>query len=369
MNVDEWDGSGALPCLYSKTSTGAINVWWCWVEGPDVCVRWGQQGGAMQEAQFRCEPKNVGRSNATTAEDQAIKEAIAKWKKQVKKKYFTSLGDAQTKRNFKPMLAKPLKDANKIRFPAYIQPKLNGVRCLAFRKDGKITLMSRGGDPYTVHHIMDQLDPVVAEGEVLDGELYHHGSKLQTIVSWVKTPQEASGNLSLHVYDRYLESAPNMSFEQRLAYMFTQRVAWPSHVPMLDTYMIHRPDEVKSYHDYFVSAGYEGAIVRLFDGTYRFGHRSSALLKVKSFMDDEFIVVGWTVGKGKFANVPIFSCETKDKKNTFEVVPLGTQEERMKMLGEAATYIGRPMTVRFLEYTEGGVPFNAWGVGIREPGT
>ena len=86
-DIDNWKGNSPLPLLYAKTATGTTNTWLCWVEGPDVCVRWGLEEGQQQEARFRCVPKNVGRVNATTAEEQARFEAIAKWKKQCKKKY------------------------------------------------------------------------------------------------------------------------------------------------------------------------------------------------------------------------------------------------------------------------------------------
>src|SRR3989304_5553013 len=62
-NVDGWNGDGPLPELYSRTATGAVNVWQCWVEGDEVCVGGGQMEGAFQYARFKCKPKNEGGRN------------------------------------------------------------------------------------------------------------------------------------------------------------------------------------------------------------------------------------------------------------------------------------------------------------------
>jgi DNA ligase-1 len=123
--------------------------------------------------------------------------------------------------------------------------------------------------------------------------------------------------------------------------------------------------EVRHYHDEFVKLGYEGAIIRLSDGLYRFGYRSSELLKWKEFMEDEFLIVGWTTGKGKFTQVPIFTCVTKQGKE-FEATPRGTEAERLAMLRQADALVGKKLTVRFLQWTDDGKPQHPVGVAIRE---
>src|SRR3989304_5553014 len=86
----------------------------------------------------------------------------------------------ETKR-IKPMLAAPFEDhKHKLVYPVTVQPKFDGVRCLAFRKaDGTIMLQSRGGDPYELPHIQNEISPWLGNGWILDGELYIHGTSLQ----------------------------------------------------------------------------------------------------------------------------------------------------------------------------------------------
>ena len=82
-----------LPTLYAKASTGKIKQWSVWTEGDTIYVEHGQQGGKMQVKETVCKPKNVGRANETTAEEQAISEAKSKWKKQYDKDYRESVDE------------------------------------------------------------------------------------------------------------------------------------------------------------------------------------------------------------------------------------------------------------------------------------
>lgn len=373
MNVDDWDGVGSLPVLYTKTAKGAINIWQCWVVEDHVYVRWGQQDGQLQTTSFACEPKNVGRANATTAEQQAIAEAIAKWEKQVKKKYHWDPNHWDTNRNLKPMLAKDYKKQKKHPgYPAHAQPKLDGVRCLALPpSDGRLVqLLSRGGDPYSVSHIIEQLTAALPPGFILDGELYRHGTSLQTINSWVRNPQEDSVHVEYHVYDIFVEDEPNKPWAGRydvLRDLFNRTLGGLPSIKRVTTYTVADRNHLEHMHNDFVLDGYEGAILRTLNGVYKFGYRSSDLLKYKDFQDDEFEIVGWKRGKGKFLNVPIFKCKCLGR--TFEVTPMGTEAERLNMLENADSSIGKNLTVRFFNYTPDGVPFHPVGVAIREPGS
>jgi DNA ligase-1 len=377
--VEQWTGAGHLPLLYTQTAGGLLNTWKCWVEKDEVCTEWGQDGGAMQTARFRCVPKNEGRANATTAEEQAVKEAIAKWKKQVKKKYHweaqRTTGLALERR--KPMLALKFEDhQKKLKFPAVLQPKYNGLRCLAYTKDGKPFLQSRGGETYVVHHIMEELANFLtdaAHGFVLDGELYIHGVSLQTLNSYVSTPQEDSALLSYMVYDVASPAEPTLPYEQRkevLDRIFHNQAKTYGNwllVRPVPSLVCYSAEEIWKAHADFESRGFEGTIVRSLSHPYRFGYRSDGLLKVKSWQDDEFVIIGYVPGRGKFAGFPVFRCATKDGKE-FDVAPNGTAAERTALFQQADSLKGKLLTVRYAYYSDEGVPQNVRGLGIREPG-
>jgi ATP-dependent DNA ligase len=363
-----------LPTLYAKAATGAINQWTCWTEGDMVVVEYGQVGGALQLAHFKCKPKNVGRSNATTAEEQADKEAQAKWTKQRKKKYFLTPEEAGSTQSTKPMLAKDhkkisAKAKSEIVWPVMVQPKLDGRRCLGYRKDGQAFLQARGGDPYFVQHVLDDLEATLPEGRAADGELYIHGASRQYIGSLITRPRDESVALEYWVYDfPWLDERPepNEKRYEELVHWYNENCGLLQSIRIVPTEWAYNEQDVIKLHDFYVSQGYEGAIIRLFGGMYRFGYRSGDLLKHKNFEDDEFEIVGYTTGKpgSGWERVPIFKCRMKSGVE-FDVAPRGTEEERYQMLLDAPNLIGKMLTVRYQGFTDDGNLDFPIGIEIR----
>ena len=129
-----------LPTLYKRTSTGATQQWTVAVDGNTISTTYGQVGGALQITHdVISEGKNLGRSNATTPEQQAQLEAAAQHEKKRKAGYVADLATAQAggtddiiEGGVLPMLAKVYEDrADKVTFPVAVQPKLDGHRCIA----------------------------------------------------------------------------------------------------------------------------------------------------------------------------------------------------------------------------------------------
>ena len=122
-------------------------------------------------------------------------------------------------------------------------------------------------------------------------------------------------------------------------------------------------------HDNFVDEGYEGLMIRNFKMPYEFS-RSWNLVKYKKMKDAEFKISGAKEGTGNAAGAIIWNCTTDDGKNNFDVVPLGTMDERRKLWKEYQTnpgqFIGQPLTVQFQELTPKGIPRFPKGISIRD---
>ena len=191
-----------MKTLYHKSKTGATVQWDIWTEGADIVTEYGQIGGKMQNARKTAIAKNVGRANATTPEEQAILEAKAMHKKRLDGKYSLTIEESN-KEVFLPMLAASFdKRKDKVTYPVDVQPKLDGVRCLAYWDGESLKLMSRGGKQWECSdHIIEELETVLPKGWVLDGELYIHGSTFQEITKLVKKLRPESVNVQFHVYD------------------------------------------------------------------------------------------------------------------------------------------------------------------------
>jgi DNA ligase-1 len=135
-------------------------------------------------------------------------------------------------------------------------------------------------------------------------------------------------------------------------------------VKVVESHYATCEEDVYKLQSQFLEDGYEGAIVRELDGEYRFGYRSNKLLKVKSFMDEEYKIVGFTTGVGRFEGCCIWICETGSGLE-FKVVPQGTMEERKATYDTADKNIGKHLKVKFFELTDDNIPRFPVGLGIR----
>jgi len=357
--------------LYHKGKSGTIYQWRSWTEGARLFTEYGQMGGKLQVAYRDCVGKNVGRSNETTAAEQADAELVSLYKYQLDRKYSRSVEDAEQPLLL-PMLAKDFeKEKKKVQYPVFVQPKFDGVRCLAFMEDGEVVLLSRSGKPYNVPHIKEQLKAlfiVLGDTMVLDGELYIHNTGFQTITSWVKKLRPETAKVEYWIYD-----------------IADDEMAWYERMDMLGIiglYLTHSGDLSKSlklsptgeanceldvykFQAEFIEEGYEGAIVRTPDHLYRFGYRSGGLLKVKTFKDAEYEIVGYRAGEGSYRDCVIWECVDKQSGKTFSVNPKGTFEEKADWLANADSYLGGSLKVKYFELTDDGLPRFPVGIGIR----
>ena len=142
-----------------------------------------------------------------SAEEQALSEIESSIAQKLDKAYFRTQQEAEEEEVILPMLAKVFdKEKKKIvwgseKAPVWVQPKLDGMRCLAIIKNGTVTLMSRGGKEITtMTHIAADLSPL--NNMILDGELYAHGLSFQENMKLIKKyrPGEST-KVKYHVYD------------------------------------------------------------------------------------------------------------------------------------------------------------------------
>lgn len=357
-----------FPTLYKRTKTGAIQEWSVWADMSYVYTKWGQEGGVKQISSTLAYPTNEGKANAKDAWEQAEFDAGSLWRNKVDKGYVEDKANAKEQVVFLPMLAHTLKDKSKLDDykTVYIQPKLDGVRCLAYLEDGEVQLMSRGGKPYFVPHIANELKGVLDEFTVLDGELYVEGKTCQDITSLVKKYKKGSEKLILRVFDIVNTAAPNEPFSVRVLnlYSFFQSNVLSS-VKMVTT-TFTPTFQLEDYHAQFLSEGLEGTIVRLPNGVYEWGARSRDLLKYKSFDDAEFKVVSVRPGLGKLSKAGIFTCTNDTTSAEFDVVMAGTIEEREEHLTNQDKYIGKMLTVKHFGRTNDGLPRFPVGIAFKE---
>lgn len=362
------------PILYKKTSTGKIQQWRAWVEqtkdGFLLKVESGQTDG--QKTETAGQVINEGKQKRS-AREQAIFEATSKVNKKRDEAYFDTIEQAQNEIKLLPMLAHSFdKRKHNITYPAIVQRKFDGVRCLAIlNKDGTVKLLTRRGKEFPhLNHIRESIAKANSDSNiVIDGEIYSDTLTFQELVGLVKRETLKPGNdkqmleVSLRVYDCInLQSEPDFAERYEVIKRITANAEYLS---LVENISVSNESEIHKAQAKFVEEGYEGAMVRNLKGAYRIGKRSADLQKVKTFLDGEYRIVDYAEGTGNEAGCVIWVCETPDYK-PFRVRPRGTQEERKLLFQNGDEYIAKMLTVRYQELTDDGVPRFPVGIAIRD---
>ena len=263
--------------------------------------------------------------------------------------------------NIKAMLAHKYNE-DKADYPAFIQPKLDGVRCLFTAKGA----FSRANNQFmNVEHIEQALKPFFAKNPttILDGELYNHGLKddFEKIISLVKKRKptdidraEAAELVEYHIYD--VASMTIANYTTRLNYINSiSNFQWNHILRRVDTKVALDFDDALKIHKKNLKLGYEGSIYRSFEGKYK-GTRSWDLMKFKDFNDAEAHIIGYEEGKGKREGTLGKFFMQDDDGNKFGCPPGKgyNYKDLANMLENIHDYIGQYATFTYFERTKAG---------------
>jgi len=214
-----------------------------------------------------------------------------------------------------PVSKKPI-DYSK---PTFIQPKLDGVRCVIQANpldydyySLRIVAYSRTGKEWkNIDHILEQLKPFFQKYPhvILDGELYNHDLRddFEKIISLVRKTKptdedrlESAEMVQFHCYDIIEE---RLRFSERNNFIkdkFKYKGEFESDVNIIlptPSRLVYNTEEVEVAHEDYLELGYEGSILRQ-NKLYEC-KRSWTLMKVKDFSDAEATIIGYEEGKGK----------------------------------------------------------------------
>ena len=266
----------------------------------------------------------------------------------------------------KPMLAykvdaKPIDWTNKV----YMQPKLDGVRCLIQLNDkGEVHAYSRTGKPWlNIAHILEDLEYFfeIHPDVVLDGELYNHDLRndFEKIISLVRKQKphsldkaESKELVQFHCYD-YVETVLNESYSYRKDQLCTSDM-YSDSVKYVPTYLIKDDAHAKVSHEINLADGYEGSILRL-DTPYQC-KRSYSLQKFKDFHDTEATIVGYEAGKGKREGT-LGKFLMQDDEGVKFGCPPGkgyNYKDLANMINNIHDYMGKRATFTYFERTKAG---------------
>lgn len=360
--------------LYTRDSRGVVRTWYMETNQDSYRTVSGIlniPSSIVTSEWTVCKAKNVGRSNATTADQQALKEVESRYTKQLKTGYFEDVGKVDITQYVEPMLAKSYEDyRGKLDFSTgkwMLNIKYNGLRMVA-TKDG---LFTRKGERYvSVPHIEQALKPFFEQypDAVLDGECFNeqYRQELNEIVKLARKTKNVTKKdlerskdlIKFYVYDGY-------GFSDRLGEdaAYYKRKAWIDHnvaekydsIAKVPQWTINSEDHMMELYNNIVAEGHEGAILRLSAMPYEH-KRSKNLLKLKPLEDAEFTITNIQEGTGNWSGkAKIISLRDSSGKQ-FDATFKGTMEDATYFLTIKDQWIGKEVTIHYNGFTGLGTP-------------
>lgn len=265
----------------------------------------------------------------------------------------------------------------------YLQPKLDGQRCLAWVEGDNVFLTTRKGKQWKwLDHIRKDVKEMLGDtGHILDGELYAHDvcnvsgeiERFGFLSSCCKTsrtkPHPQEHLVQYHVFDI---ATADQTMSQPIRFAVLDRLWSDYHgdvIQRVKTTVVHSEIEAQNGYSKCMLEGYEGIILRDKSLTYKSGRRDTRMRKLKEFYDDDFAIVGAEEAQGTQEGCVVWICENQNH-NTFRCVMEGSIEFRQSMYQNRKRQIGKLLKVRHQtppeEIQNGVVPRFPVGLGIRQ---
>lgn len=370
--VQKW----RLRPLYKENVRGSAMVWWVGfdLQTQELLLSHGHVNGVVRMDRTVVVPNQSGRS----LHEQSVLEALQRYNLKFREGY-RPIG-APAPEIDEPMLAAKWEpEKTRLDYPVGVQVKIDGIRCLT-RKVGStpIRYRSRGNREYP--HFNTQFDPELENffsflpnaGVELDGEMYIHGmdfSRLSSVVRNEKTPHQLLPQLIYHIFD--FNTSDPLPYEKRYDILtsgiqrYLQAGYTATRFLIVPTAFADSKEEIIKLQQYYVQNGYEGAMIRklangIYEGKklqsalYKSG-RSNNLLKVKTFIDEECLIVGVEKAKGTEADAALLVVRDI-RGNVFSVRPAASFEERRRWLLEPELVIDKKATIVYQELSAYNVP-------------
>ena len=392
-----------LPTLFARSITGAILEYKIEIHGDKYRAVTGQQGGNLIEQAFTvCEPKNSGKLNSTSPSEQAEKEALAKFKKKLKEGYFEDVTRIDEFVFVQPQLAEtyysPERIANEhkiiLKAPADKQEKMlkklkkfekRLARLVKHFKDGGYVwvdykfdgvrdettrhgMFSRTGEPcpsaphifQAVKHLFEAHPDLVLDGELYSHDLRHRLNEINSLASKKKPTSadliESEKVLRFYVYDAYgfNNITEDNIFSERKAAL-KELIANIPYIVYVESTKATSMEELDRIHEDAVEREMEGTMIK-FDVGYEHT-RSDDMWKRKDFMDDEFTILRFHLGDGKKSTMAAKATALLPDGREFDTNIKGDFKFLTELWENQQNYIGKKATIRFLKYTEYGIPY------------
>ena len=262
----------------------------------------------------------------------------------------------------------------------WVSRKLDGVRCLAITdEEGKCKLYSRMGKEFTtLDKVKDAIEATGIINSVFDGEIClvddDGNEDFQGIMKQLRRKDHQIENPAFMIFDMLTKKEFEAENSERTLYprliilkqWLRGRFIDESILRFTHQTLITSQDHFEYWNDIENKDSWEGLMLRK-DVGYE-GKRTKNLVKVKSFHDAEYEVLGWdieqheVVREGKSESMTMLTQVWIEHKGHMVKVGSGfTQEQRLEYMD--GSIVGKLITVQYFEETKN----DKGGISLRFP--
>lgn len=341
-------------------------IWETDIDGSTYTTRHGQVGGKIQTVtKTITDPKNVGKANYSSPEDQAIHAVVNKARGKIMNGYKVVEGQKFIDDNMGKEVKEVFFDVpeamcahdgtKRMKYIAQnkaiiIQDKLDGFRGMS----NGVDIYSRSRKSFTgkVPHLIPYIKEIKDElgVEWLDGELFSDEITFNEIQSiMLKKPStmtaediEAAKTIKFNLFD-YMSNEPQMTRTRKL-----MDIKGNDFVKVVESLIIQGNDinenNIQKLHNEAVERGSEGIMIRFPNEPYHH-KRTNTLLKWKMFSDCEATIVDVVPEKNDKTKLGAMVMEIDGKR--FNARPAMTDKEKAKIFANKKYYIGKIGVVKY----------------------
>lgn len=184
---------------------------------------------------------------------------------------------------------------NKLTFPCYVQPKIDGVRCIVIAQKDGIKMVSRYGRPLTKYKSLLPAMGTLPSGFVYDGEIWNPKGFQAT------TKRENFGDVNYTIFDmlpiqEWQSRTCLLTLNARIKRLESLRLTDPFSIS--STTLVYTEEEIFDYYDSILEAGGEGLVIKNPYSYYSY-RRSYQWMKLKQEFSEMLPIVGYNFGEGK----------------------------------------------------------------------
>tara|TARA_Y100000593_G_scaffold93971_1_gene190879 strand:+ start:52 stop:1305 length:1254 start_codon:yes stop_codon:yes gene_type:complete len=251
-----------------------------------------------------------------------------------------------------------------------IEPKLDGIRCMAVVEDSKCIMYARSGKQIinfeeTIGKELEQLGDGCYDGEIMGKDFIslmrqaYRKESIETdgtyfaMFDYVPLNEWKSKKSTMSTQQRYDELITRLSGSAPSSTgMNIPRSTKKYLKPVERKYINANEITIKKIHDDYVDQGYEGVMVKDVDAVYKFG-RGYEVMKFKSFHDVDLPIKKLLEGTGKHSG-KLGSVVVTFNDVDVQVGSGFSDKLRKQVWENKDLFIGRIIEVRYQEVTADG---------------